>query len=164
MKAITIRQPWASLIATGLKGFETRSWSTKHRGKLAIHAGVSKDSYGTTPAHQVILSVAGSSPEWQEYILRCADTPSHEIPFGAIVAICDVAECYRIGVDAVGIYIERKDASTGCWEKFDYIENRKELMFGEWLPGWYAWELVNVRILETPIPAKGKQGFWEWDG
>jgi activating signal cointegrator 1 len=39
MKAITIIQPWATLIALGEKKFETRSWATKHRGPLAIHAG-----------------------------------------------------------------------------------------------------------------------------
>lgn len=38
MKAITIWQPWASAIAHGLKGIETRSWGTKYRGLLAIHA------------------------------------------------------------------------------------------------------------------------------
>lgn len=38
MKALTIRQPWASLIAEGVKTIETRSWATKHRGPLAIHA------------------------------------------------------------------------------------------------------------------------------
>jgi activating signal cointegrator 1 len=39
MKAISIRQPWASLLATGAKRFETRSWQTRHRGPLLLHAG-----------------------------------------------------------------------------------------------------------------------------
>lgn len=38
MKALTIWQPWASLIALGAKTIETRSWSTTYRGPLAIHA------------------------------------------------------------------------------------------------------------------------------
>ena len=38
MKAITLRQPWASLVALGVKAIETRSWSTRYRGPLAIHA------------------------------------------------------------------------------------------------------------------------------
>ncbi len=37
MKAITIWQPWASLIACGAKKFETRSWATNYRGPIAIH-------------------------------------------------------------------------------------------------------------------------------
>ncbi|MDD2519155.1 MAG: ASCH domain-containing protein [Bacilli bacterium] len=39
MKVITIRQPWASLIVNGYKEYEFRSWKTKHRGELLIHAG-----------------------------------------------------------------------------------------------------------------------------
>ena len=39
MKALTVRQPWASHIAEGRKRYETRPMPTRHRGLLAIHAG-----------------------------------------------------------------------------------------------------------------------------
>ena len=39
MKALTLHQPWANLVALGHKQIETRSWATKYRGALAIHAG-----------------------------------------------------------------------------------------------------------------------------
>ncbi len=39
IRALTLHQPYASLIARGLKTFETRSWTTSYRGILAIHAG-----------------------------------------------------------------------------------------------------------------------------
>ena len=39
MKALTIKQPWATLIMQGYKRFEFRSWQTKYRGDLLIHAG-----------------------------------------------------------------------------------------------------------------------------
>jgi hypothetical protein len=39
MKVITIKQPWATLIAYGYKEYEFRSWKTNYRGKLLIHAG-----------------------------------------------------------------------------------------------------------------------------
>lgn len=38
MKAITIRQPWASLLVTGKKHYETRGWSISYTGPIAIHA------------------------------------------------------------------------------------------------------------------------------
>lgn len=41
MKVLTLHQPWASLIALGVKTIETRSWTTSYRGPLAIHAGAS---------------------------------------------------------------------------------------------------------------------------
>ena len=41
MKVLTIKQPWAELIVSGYKKYEFRSWKTKYRGKILIHAGMS---------------------------------------------------------------------------------------------------------------------------
>lgn len=41
MKALTIKEPWASLIIEGYKKYEFRSWKTKYRGKILVHAGLS---------------------------------------------------------------------------------------------------------------------------
>jgi hypothetical protein len=46
MKAITLYEPWATLVAIGVKPHETRSWPTSYRGPLAIHAGKSRDYLG----------------------------------------------------------------------------------------------------------------------
>ena len=43
-KALTIRQPWAELILRGRKPFELRSWKTKYRGPLVIHAAMKIDA------------------------------------------------------------------------------------------------------------------------
>ena len=43
MKALTVKQPWATLIAEGMKEYEFRSWKTNYRGKLLIHAGAGID-------------------------------------------------------------------------------------------------------------------------
>lgn len=40
MKALTIKQPWASLIVNGYKEYEFRSWKINYRGKILIHAGM----------------------------------------------------------------------------------------------------------------------------
>ena len=40
MKALTIKEPWASLIIEEYKKYEFRSWKTKYRGKILIHAGL----------------------------------------------------------------------------------------------------------------------------
>lgn len=47
MKALSIRQPWAWLIVNGFKDIENRSWDTKYRGLVLIHAskGMTKDQY-----------------------------------------------------------------------------------------------------------------------
>ena len=43
MKVLTIKQPFASLIAEGYKEYEFRTWKTKYRGPLLIHAGLGVD-------------------------------------------------------------------------------------------------------------------------
>ena len=72
MKAITISQPYASLIASGEKWVENRVWSTTYRGPLAIHAG--KGTQYLTLREM----------EWQG--LRCS----------CIVATCDLVACMPI--------------------------------------------------------------------
>ncbi len=46
MKVLSIRQPWATLIIKGFKKYEFRTWKTKYRGELYIHAskGIEKDA------------------------------------------------------------------------------------------------------------------------
>src|SRR5437016_10859136 len=50
MKALSVRQPWAWLIVNGHKDIENRSWQTKFRGKLLIHAGQRFDPKGVEAA------------------------------------------------------------------------------------------------------------------
>lgn len=42
MKALSLMEPWAALIAAGVKSIETRSWRTAYRGPLYIHASRAK--------------------------------------------------------------------------------------------------------------------------
>ena len=44
MKALSVRQPWASLIACGRKTIECRTWKTSYRGELLICSGKNIDS------------------------------------------------------------------------------------------------------------------------
>lgn len=72
MKALSLRQPWASLIAQGRKEYETRSWRTNYRGPLAIHA-----ARGLTANERQ----------------RCAAWDVEAPPLGAIVAIAELVAC-----------------------------------------------------------------------
>ncbi len=47
MRALTVRQPWASLIISGVKNIENRSWTTDHRGPIVITS-----SAASAPAHE----------------------------------------------------------------------------------------------------------------
>lgn len=113
VKALTIRQPWASLIAAGVKTIETRGWSTRYRGPLAIHAGARWDvGWGThalwhDPYHP---STARDRSDILIDKLRCdpmedcnesgywtVDAYSRRhIPLGAVVATCTLADVVPI--------------------------------------------------------------------
>jgi hypothetical protein len=100
IKAITLHQPYASLIAGGGKRFETRHWYTSYRGKIAITAAVQQNN------HEEALAIA----HFQE-----SDLIPKEIPFGAIVAIADLTDCIRMTEE----FIEQQtdlELSCGFWE------------------------------------------------
>ena len=58
MRALTIRQPWASAIMHGGKDVENRTWATKHRGMLWIHAGLKRD-WGARQAERALRESRG---------------------------------------------------------------------------------------------------------
>lgn len=61
MLTLTVRNPWADLIASGRKRIENRSWSTSHRGIVLIHAGVSRidcgDNYQSESFGKIVAAV-----------------------------------------------------------------------------------------------------------
>ncbi|MDA4129165.1 MAG: ASCH domain-containing protein [Thaumarchaeota archaeon] len=66
MKALTLIQPWATLIIDGRKKIETRSWKTKLTGIFAVHAGKKVDTYaaerfGYDPTQLPTSSILGTA-------------------------------------------------------------------------------------------------------
>ena len=85
MKAVTIYQPWASLIAAGLKTIETRTWATSYRGPLAIHAGKTVDLDGFRCLNRGLI----------DRVIGFARGQGWELPFptGAILAVAELVDC-----------------------------------------------------------------------
>jgi hypothetical protein len=83
VKAISLWQPWASLIAIGAKRIETRSWPCNYVGPLAIHAA--KRMNGEL---QVIARDFPFGP-----VLREAGLSPRDLPLGCIVAVCRITGC-----------------------------------------------------------------------
>ena len=156
MKAITIWRPWASLIACGAKKFETRSWATKYRGQIAIHAALTSAHELDGQTSDAIAQAFGDYAKIEDYI--------EALPHGAVIATADLVGCHKIV-----LYGGRGLSSTSTgWIETDrgtYDPTERELSLGDWRVGRYAWELSNVQLLPaTPIPATGKQGLWTWEG
>lgn len=96
LKVISLWQPWASLIAAGVKRHETRHWPTGHRGPIAIHAAKTVDMAGAPDA----LCEAVFGQGWQ-----------HTLPRGGVVAVGDLVHCRR--AETIAEYLTRADLEAG---------------------------------------------------
>jgi hypothetical protein len=101
LRALTICQPWAWAIATGIKRVENRTWSTRYRGRLAIHAGVS--SLWWERGRQRLEEWGYSVPQ--------------DVPRGAIVALCDLVGVVPYRSPGNGSAVEGEPFAAGpfCW-------------------------------------------------
>jgi hypothetical protein len=161
MKAITIWQPWATLRACGAKEFETRGWATAYRGPVAIHAA-QINPFKVIRDIPLDVTIKMRKALKEKGILT-PSTDFRELPRGAVIATAELVGCHEIvrhggrGMpsDAPG-WLE---TDRGIYEPTD-----QELLFGNWTPGRYAWEFANVKMLSKPIPVKGKQRLWNWEG
>lgn len=73
MKVITLKQPWASLVANGYKKYEFRSWKTKYRGDLLIHAGKGIDMEAMKKFEYLKLEYPSSKIVAQVTITDCIE-------------------------------------------------------------------------------------------
>lgn len=151
-KFLTIRQPWASLIAVGAKTIETRPFSTTYRGPLAIHAGKAKAVFGRMGN---TLTFDDAAPK---LAYATGPTGSLLLPFGAVVAVCDLVDVLPIVDSCGGMPVRHVAVSpelTVCRDWSRTVSD--QLPFGDFTPGRYAWLLDHVRPVD-PVPMKGAQG------
>lgn len=87
MKAITIKQPWASLIVSGLKDIENRTWKTNFRGRVLIHAGKSVSKNGWREMNQKQIDAAANT--------NMIGAKFDELTFGAILGSVEVVDCVQ---------------------------------------------------------------------
>lgn len=146
MLALTLDQPWASLLFGG-KDYETRSW---HRGihpgmLLAVHAakawrGEYRRLIGTHPAFTAGLAALGFLADYQ-------------IPRGAVLGIIRIDAIYQ---SRGGVLV---DVTSGATIP---LPGAPGIYYGDFSDGRYAWRRTVVDYFRTPVPAKGKQGLWRW--
>lgn len=134
MKAISLLQPWATLIMLGYKEFETRSWATKHRGALAIAASAGK------PAAAREACAPGTD---LAQLLANHGLTFDDLPRGVVLGVCSVDEMHKVD------------------ETWDLVLGEVELACGDYTAGRYAWALSHVQAFETPVPCKGALSLWE---
>lgn len=125
MKVLTIKQPWASLIANGYKKYEFRSWQTKYRGPLLIHAGKGVDK-------EALL----------EYKLLNLDYPTSKV-----IALVELVDCILIDKDfneelsKNSIYGESNKEGLYAWK----ITSVKKINNSEYIKGQLGlWNIENL--------------------
>jgi activating signal cointegrator 1 len=135
MKALTICQPYAELIACGEKRVENRTWPTSYRGPLLIHAGKGRkmlEPEFTKDGHEV-------------------DRPTgiflSTMDFGAVIATAELIDCLPVDPILRGAHDEQ----------YPWLRAHKHVN-GPW-----CWVLDKVRRLYSPIPYKGALGLFEVD-
>ena len=73
MRVITLKQPWATLVAEGLKKYEFRSWKYSYRGELLIHAGKGIDEEAMKKFENLNLKYPQSRIVAKVRILDCIE-------------------------------------------------------------------------------------------
>lgn len=133
IKAVSLMQPWAGLVAAGAKSIETRSWPAKYRGPLAIHASMGFPE----EARKLCLQ-----EPFKSALARGGYNDPKDLPLGAVVAVCRLDAVWKV-------------------EKESWVPAGQK-PFGDFTPGRYAWDLVEIERLKEPVPATGRLGLWEW--
>jgi hypothetical protein len=131
-RALSVIQPWATLLVTGAKRIETRSWRPKHRGRIAIHAS------GKMPAYAVELC---STEPFRSALRNAGITSADQLPLGAIIGGANLRSC----------------VPTDDPELADISDT--ERAFGNFAEKRYAWMFDAPRQIE-PITIKGD--LWVW--
>lgn len=139
IKAVSLWQPWASLVALGAKRFETRSWKLTHRGPLLICS-----SRYVSPE---LIDLAESPP----FAAALAGVDPFEL-LGKGLAFCQVEKIHLITPRFAGDVL---DAMA--------IPRLPEMQFGDFKPGRFAWQLDGVRAIANPFNVRGSQGVFEVD-
>jgi len=130
MKVLSLLQPWATLLVQGHKLIETRSWATKYRGPVFIHAsGQLKKRFKYSEFNPLTIS---QEPFFKDFIKN-----PELLPFGSIIGMVEITDV-KTTVDV-----------------FDTISDQ-EAAFGDYSVGRYAWLTQNARSFSVHTPAKGK--------
>lgn len=96
--ALTLWQPWATLIAEEVKRIETRSWPTTYRGPIAIHAAKKPVDYFDYP-----------------HLFNLLPTEHDEMPFGAVVVIANLIDCVQMTPEFIAQQSET-ELKCGDWK------------------------------------------------
>lgn len=155
VNALTLWQPWATLLVDGIKTTETRDWwpPLNALGKpIAIHAGTHKVSKNGIPLAVQERMELGYDADWRD-----------KIPYGAMIGVGILSHYYYVhGRERADktVMVEQwpntKDILEG---PYSYIPTDP---WGDYSVGRYIWQITNMYPLQEPVKIAGKQKIWKW--
>lgn len=147
MKALSLTQPWASMIAYGGKLIETRNWDTKFRGWLVIHA-----ANGQTADDRALMDFEPYKSVLAHHGITSGNAVHDVVPRGAAHAVARLIDIVRTD----NLRMDQVLTSHGrSWNL-----TAQELCLGDYSPDRYAWLLADVTRLTMPRRMKGRQKLW----
>jgi activating signal cointegrator 1 len=151
MRALSITQPWATLIARGRKRIETRSWRTAYTGPLAIHASQGFPLWARSLCFDDVIYRALFDRTVMDDLRKGWDHASSvaALPRGAVIATARLTIC------------EATD-SARAEDILANVGTPDEWHFGDYSPGRWMWVLADAQQLPEPVPARGSLGMWDW--
>lgn len=155
IKVLSILQPWASLVVSGHKRIETRSWNTKYRGELYIHASMGKN-YKKLDANDNLYRF------YYKLLSHNQVVPFYRLPFGAIIGKVDLVDTNS----TLELFGHRNPSPNNLITPIDIWRDaisEQELAFGDYSDNRFGWLLANPVKFKKPIPAKGQLGIWNYD-
>lgn len=168
MKTLTLWQPWASLIALGMKRIETRPWTTKYRGPLAIHAGKRPAVDGEAPG-RVALDGLGEPVYWlpepwteEDQVANGqpadGDLLGFPLPLGAIVGTCQLIEVVPTDMTLEHhLHWCSPQPHTSPWFFHEWrgwwVACDTQEKWGNFAPGRFAWLLADLQPVWQRCPA-----------
>jgi hypothetical protein len=152
MKALTLTQPWASLVIIGAKKIETRSWSIRHRGLLAIHAAKGFPAgFSETDAAALCFT-----KPFRKALMDGGIEAFGQLPRGAVLGVVELKDVKPIADD---LYPHSMFGPDEC----QLPPDEPERSFGDYRPGRFAWLLEVLKRFDEPIVARGAQKDWQWE-
>lgn len=154
VRGLSLTQPWATACALGSKRIETRSWSTRYRGPVAIHAS---KRYGVYELIHQQCCWNWNGALWPTGFRMGSKANLDEVlPFGAIVGVVNLVDCRPTESFTVGeLDVPR---SPDCERSSLYQWTERQL--GDYSPGRFGFVLENPRLLREPLPCKGALSLW----
>jgi len=149
MKALSIKNPWGQLIASGIKDIENRTWRTKYRGRIYIHVSgkVVKDTNYTDA--QMIAALPAMTLDFNN--TKFPDVPAY-FRTSAIIGEVDIVDCV---LNHDSIWAEQM-AFDVCPETGLHILRRDQKYIWNWV-------LANPVLYDKPIEnVKGALSLWEY--